>query len=78
MISLKPADFFTSSPANDVPASVQSFNKSTSHTANGHANGHAKGAASHLQGDAQVETQAKIDGLGKKCCSKGSTMDVLL
>lgn len=45
MLSLKPADFFTTSPAIDVPSSTQAFNKSvlTTNGSNG-TNGSTNGA----------------------------------
>lgn len=67
MITLKPVDFFTSSPSNDVPASAQRFNKSNLYSSNGT----SISAGAHGQGSAQVEEKARANGLGKSsesCC----------
>jgi len=60
MISLKPSDFFTTSPAMDVPVSTQAFNQSKLF---GGSNG-------HLQGSDAIETAAKEEGglNGSACC----------
>jgi hypothetical protein len=66
MITLKPCDFFTSSPSNDVPASNQKFNKSKLYS-----NATSISAGAHGQGSAQVEEKARANGLGKasdSCC----------
>ncbi|WWC62350.1 uncharacterized protein I303_104946 [Kwoniella dejecticola CBS 10117] len=58
MIHLKPNDFFTASPAIDVPASTQAFNQSRLHQ-----------PGQHLQGSDEVESAAKVNGLnGTSCC----------
>jgi hypothetical protein len=58
MISLKPSDFFEASPAIDVPASAQKFNKSTAYQ-----------PAITQQGNGTIEDAAKVNGLnGKQCC----------
>ncbi|KAK6911066.1 hypothetical protein L486_05318 [Kwoniella mangroviensis CBS 10435] len=59
MIHLKPNDFFTASPAIDVPASTQAFNQSQLHN-----------PGQHLQGDNDIEEKAKANGLNKQgCCA---------
>ncbi|KAK4687181.1 primary-amine oxidase, partial [Tremellales sp. Uapishka_1] len=62
MVSLKPSDFFTTSPANDVPASLQHFNQSKLHSP-------AAPTNTHFQGSAAIETEAKENGLNKPCCA---------
>ncbi|WWC88939.1 uncharacterized protein L201_003854 [Kwoniella dendrophila CBS 6074] len=57
MIHLKPNDFFTASPAIDVPASTQAFNQSRLHN-----------PGQHLQGSTEVEDKAKTNGLNKQSC----------
>ncbi|WVQ80952.1 hypothetical protein IAT38_003059 [Cryptococcus sp. DSM 104549] len=62
MVSFKPADFFDKNPAIDVPASTQGFNQSSLHE-----------VGRHLQGSAEVEKEAKANGLngdGASCCKK--------
>jgi hypothetical protein len=61
MVSLKPNDFFTCSPAIDVPASTQAFNQSKLY-------GDDK-PSGVLQGNAEVEGMAKAHGLGSSCCA---------
>jgi hypothetical protein len=62
MVTLKPVDFFTSSPSNDVPASNQRFNQSNLYK--------SIPAGSHGQGSHEVEMKAKAKGLGESCCVK--------
>ena len=65
MITLKPVDFFTSSPSNDVPASSQKFNKSKLYQEKSIL------AGSNGQGSAHVEEEARSNGLGQSsqlCC----------
>ena len=62
MVTLKPVDFFTSSPSNDVPASTQKFNQSKLYQ------GVTAAASNHGQGNVAIEESAKANGLGKACC----------
>ncbi|OCF40041.1 hypothetical protein I317_06179 [Kwoniella heveanensis CBS 569] len=52
MVSLKPADFFTCSPAIDVPASTQAFNQSKYFQ---------PASTGHFQGSDKVERNAKVN-----------------
>lgn len=64
MIHLKPNDFFSANPAIDVPASTQLFNQSKLFSPK------AAAPQGNLQGNAQVEAEAKANGLGASCCSE--------
>jgi primary-amine oxidase len=61
MVSLKPNDFFSVSPAIDVPGSTQAFNQSKLFS-------NATTPSGVLQGNANVEAEAKANG--SSCCSK--------
>ncbi|RSH94905.1 hypothetical protein EHS25_004711 [Saitozyma podzolica] len=58
-----PNDFFSVSPAIDVPGSTQAFNQSKLFS-------NATTPSGVLQGNANVEAEAKANGLGSSCCSK--------
>lgn len=64
MVSLKPSDFFTANPALDVPASTQLFNQSKLFSQK------PSTPQGVLQGNAEVEAEAKANGLGKSCCAE--------
>lgn len=69
-LSMKPADFFTSNPAGDLPASVQDFNQSQSYESFMHSQGSAavEEAGSRKIGHGKaINGHARANGNGD-CC----------